>query len=769
MRKVITLSKYFFKKNIKDIISFVVILLLSTILFSSAIIINFNISDDYDKEADKLNTANSFFTIPSSEYTSNILNDIKNIKGIESAEVQNGIMLTVPVNMEGSIQEQNQIFYNIENVSNINQREIIKETADNVKYGIYLSNYTFIHSGLKMNDKYEFNIDNTPYTFTVKGVINEMQYGNYTSSVIGEYLDNDAYNYLLANNEEKYVTTISVKSNDSYSSYDDISKYLSIKNINVLSKNYKEQSKNQRLAISNIIVLILMVFASSILIISLFVSKFKIGETIDEEMSNMGALKAIGYTSKEIIISCIFPYIISGLLFTLLGIITSYFILPILAQIIEMQSGFIWKVKIDISLNILVLLINMILITAFTLIASLKIRKLNPINAIRGISPKGNNKNNFEIEKAKGNIHFILMLKNFINTKKQNILLGIVLFFITILSSFIGVLFYNVNMNPINFINTLVEEHPSVIISSHIDLRNELEKQDNVKNVLYYDENATLNYKDASYKTFVAENFNNLANNLCYKGNNPANSNEVAIGSELQETFNINIGDYITLNKNGKENNYKVVGFIQSVNYSGEVMEMTLDGYKKLDNSYLPTTMYIYLNNEQKSEKFINQIKDKYDNDIISTMNYAESMKSATTMYVTLVSIICIIIIVITLLLIYLILYIVISSIIMKRKQELGIFKAIGYENKELVQQLVGGFIPSTILGTVLGLIVSKLCMNNIYNKIFMSVGAYKVSFEYPLIVFISLLILLILTTIIIATILANKIKRISVYSLIKD
>lgn len=769
MKKTITLSKYFFKKNIKDIISFVIILFIATILFSSAIIINFNVSEDYDKEADKLNTANSFFTIPSVEYTDNILNDIKNIKGIQEVEVQTGIMLTIPVNMEGAIQEQNQIFYNIDSVSSINKKEIIKETTDKIKYGIYLSNYTFIHSGLDIKDEYKFNVDNISYSFNIKGVVKEMQYGNYTSSVIGEYLESEAYNYLLENNKEKSVITISVKSKDSYSSYNDISKYLSSKNVNILSKNYKEQSKIQRLAISNILVLILMIFSSSILIISLFVSKFKIEQTIEEEISNMGALKALGYTSKEIIVSCIFPYIISGLLFTMLGIIASYFILPILSKVIEMQSGFIWKVKIDLSLNILVLLINIILITVFTLVASLKIKRLNPINAIRGITIRGNNKNYLEIEKTKGNIHFILMLKNFLNTKKQNILLGIMLFLMTIISSFIGILFYNVNMNPINFINTLVEEHPSVVISSKLDLRNELETQDNVKDVIYYDENITLNYKTNSYKTFVAENFKDLSNDLCYKGRNPVNSNEVAIGSKLEETYNINIGDYITLSKKGTENKYKVVGFIQSVNYSEEVIEMTLDGYKILDNSYLPTTMYIYLDNEQRTEEFINQVKSKYGNDIISTMNYAESMESATTMYISLVSIICIVIIVITLLLIYLILYIIISSIIIKRKQELGIFKAIGYENRELVKQLVGGFMPSTIMGTMLGLLVSEIFMRNIYNKIFMSVGAYKVSFEYPFIIFISLVILLIFATIIIATILAKKIKRISVYSLIKN
>lgn len=559
MKKAIAISKYFFRKNLKDIISFSIILFIATVLFSSAIHLNNNVSKDYDSEFNRLNTASSFFTIPSAEYEDNLLEDIIKIKGIKDAQIQRGVMLTVPVNMQGSTQEQNQIFYTISDIPNINKREIINETKDNIDFGIYLSNYTFIHSSLDIKDKYEFNIDNIPYTFNIKGVVNEMQYGNYTSSVIGEYLENEPYNYLLQKNKDKEVVTISVIGEESPSAYKDISKYLSSKNINVLSKNYEEQAKNQRLAISNILVLILVVFSGCMLIISLFVSKFKIEQSIGKEMANMGALEALGYTSNEIIIASIFPYIVSGLLFTLLGIGVSYFILPVLSMVIEMQSGFIWKVKMDLLSNVLVLFINLSLIILFTFTASFKIKKLNPINAIRGLNENESHQNHFEIEKTKGNINLILMLKNFMNTKKQNILLGIVLFFITIISSFIGILFYNINMNPINFINTLVEEHPSVIVSSTKDLRNEIKNRDNVKNVLYYDENSTLNYKDNSYKTFVAENFYNLGNDLCYEGSNPQNSNEVAIGSKIKETYNINIGAYITLSKNGIENKYKVV------------------------------------------------------------------------------------------------------------------------------------------------------------------------------------------------------------------
>lgn len=754
----------------KDIISFSIILLIATVIFSSAFIVTKNISRDYDMIANELDTADAFFTIPNTQYSDELLYDIKNMKGISGLDKQNGIMLSIPVQMEGSTQEQTQIFYNIDETHKLNKRKIIEENRNDNK-GIYLSNYTFIHSGLKLNDKYEFEINNISFSFPINGIINEMQYGNYASSVIGQYLKKDSYDELLKNNQDKEVVTISIKSDNIKDTYNAVSKYLSSKNINVLNKNEQSNIKNGRLVTTNIIVLILMIFSGIILIISLFVSKFKIGETLEEEITNMGVLKALGYISKEIIISSIMPYIIMGIICSIIGIILSYFLLPILSQIIEMQSGFIWKSKIDYCANILVFMMNLILITIFTLTASLKIKKLNPINAIRGLTERKNSKNYFEIENTSGNIHFILILKNFINTKKQNILLGIVLFFITIVSSFLGILFYNVNMNPTNFINTLVEEHPSIIVSANRDLRSELKKEENVKHVIYYDENASLNYKGNSYKTFVAENYSTLANDLCYEGVNPKNKNEIAIGSKLKEEFNINIGDHITLNKNGINKEYKVVGFIQSVNYFGEIMEMTLDGYKEIDVEYQPRSMYVYLENEEdsKAEEFIRHIEDKYNNDVISTLNYVESMNSAMKMFVPLISVICIVIIVITLLLIYLILYILLNGIITRKKQELGIFKAIGYENKQLVRQLVGGFIPSVVMSSIIGLIISKLFMKDIYSMVFKVVGAYKVSFDYPIVIFTLITIIIILSTIIIGNLLARKIKRISVYSLIKD
>lgn len=769
MNRVLKLQKNFFKKNLKDIISFSIILFISTILLTSSLVINNNLDKEYNKKHQRLDTANNFFIISKFQYNDSLSENIKNIKGVEELETQEGIFVTIPVQMEDSLQDQNVIFYKYENERKINKFDLVQENSSFSNKGIYLANYTYIHSGLSLEDDFKFELNNKKYEYNINGIIEEMQYGNYNSSVIAQYLTNHAYLEMLENNKEKEIITISVKSNNSYDTYNEISKYLSRENIDVLSKNYDEQAKTQRLAIANILVLIVSAFSLLVLIVSLLVSKFKITQSIEEEITNMGILKALGYTSNEIITAIILPFLIMGSIVSIIGIIVSMYITPILAKVIEMQSGFIWIPKFDIVSSFITLIINIGLILIFTLLSARKIKKLNPINAIRGIENNKNIKNYFEIDKTIGNIGFVLTLKNFINSRNQNILLGIVIFFITIISSFAGILYYNVNINPDNFINTLVEEHPSVVITQKSDIKEQIKKYNDVKNIIYYDEMQTINYENNSYKTFVSETYKDLENDLCYEGKNPSEANEIAVGSKIKEKYNIKIGDYIEIKKEENTYIYKVVGFIQSVNYSGEVFELTLDGYKNIKADYEPKILYVYLDNEKLSNDFINKVKENFKDEILETVNYAESMESASVMYVSLVSVICIVIIVITIMLIYLVLYILVSSIILKRKQELGIYKSMGYKNNQLITQLMGGFLPSVIFSVILGIILNKLYIKNIYFTIFKAVGAYKISFDYPTIIFIIIGVAIVISTILTELLLSKKIKKISVYSLIKD
>lgn len=737
-------------------------------MFSTAIILKLNVSKEFDKKYQEFNTASSYVTIPAPLYSEDLLTKINKIEDIEKAETKKGIYTKVTINFNGSNQEQNQIFYNMDEKAELNNIKIVEETTDNVQNPIYLPSYIYLNSNYHIKDKYYVEIDENKYEFTVKGYVEEMQYGNYSTSIIGVYLTNESYEYLAKDNKELEVQTISVLSNNGEKAYNEIIKILSENNISIISKNYDTQAKSTRLIITNLLVIILLAFSVLILVISLLVSKFKIENEIEEELTNMGVLKALGYTNRQIIFSVMFPYIIIGTIASLIGIGLSYLLIPVVSNIITMQSGFTWVQNFDSTSMIITLLSILVLIAIFTYMASKKIKKLNPINAIRGISQnEKKQKNHFEIEKTKGNIGFNLTLKNFANSEKQNILLGLVIFFLSLLASFSSMLFYNININPMNFVNTLVEEHPSVILYDASDIKDEILKMDEVKKAIYYDENQSATIENNSYKVFVSESFENLANDLCYEGRNPKNENEIAIGNSVSEKYGLSVDDTVIIKREGKEASYKIVGLIQSVNNSGEVLELTIDGFRKLNKDYNSNSLYVYLKDENESQNFIEKVEKNYD--ISNIVNYVESMNSVLVMFVSIIKVVCIVIIIITILIIYLILYLIISSIITNRKQELGILKSIGYINRQLIFQISGGLMPSTIIAALCGVICSKLFLNKIFISLFRVVGAYKISFSYPINVIGAIAIILIIITFMISVFLSRKIKKIEVYKLIKE
>lgn len=102
--------------------------------------------------------------------------------------------------------------------------------------------------------------------------------------------------------------------------------------------------------------------------------------------------------------------------------------------------------------------------------------------------------------------------------------------------------------------------------------------------------------------------------------------------------------------------------------------------------------------------------------------------------FVSLAQIITVVIIAISAAIIYLILYIIISGMIISKKQDLGILKALGFVTNNLIIQISTSFIPSSIIGAMMGVIVSKLFLGEMFKLLFNGLGIYKISFVYPII-----------------------------------
>jgi putative ABC transport system permease protein len=101
--------------------------------------------------------------------------------------------------------------------------------------------------------------------------------------------------------------------------------------------------------------------------------------------------------------------------------------------------------------------------------------------------------------------------------------------------------------------------------------------------------------------------------------------------------------------------------------------------------------------------------------------------------YESIVKIFNSVILAVTLLLIVMILYLIIKALIIRRKKDFGIQKAIGYTTYQLMTQISISYFPIILIGAVIGSILGCIYMNPMLSLLFRGIGVMKVDFEIPI------------------------------------
>ncbi|MDE7249477.1 MAG: ABC transporter permease, partial [Lachnospiraceae bacterium] len=609
---------------------------------------------------------------------------------------------------------------------------------------VYIPMYMKELGGFAEGGSIVYSIDGKEHAYDIGGIVLEMQYGNYGTGMIGGYFPGAVYEDFAQEYSDHVIAEYSLKTTgtaDLSKIKNTISEILREKGIVLLNINDRDTSKQTRTMVCTLLIVIFLALAAIILVVSIFLSNFRIRSAIEGELAQMGVLKAVGYTSHMIIASTIMPYMFVGIAATVIGIALSYAVLPSVAGILAIQSGFSYTPDFDIMALLIVILTLTCAILLFSYISAGKIHRLEPINAIRGITG----------DESAG----------------QNILLFIVSFGIMVLLSFAGTLLYNVNVKPDNFMNTLSEESPSVIFTAEdgkmTELKESLQNDSRVRLFMEY-ASVPVSYEDGSLTAFVCEDFLKATNDICYEGHSPVNANEIAVGNAISDKYPI--GSEIELTAHNQSADYIVTGYIQSVNNAGSVCQLTSEGYEKIGDTTNSVNVYLYHKN---ADEFIKEYEENHDAVIKSSVNFEQMSENGRMMYTGIVSVIVMILFVISVLMVLLVLYVIINSMISRRRQEFGIYKAIGYTNRQLTVKTALEFIPVVAVASIISVIAGLWYLPAINNIIFSLIGAVKNHFEVSVWILIAFAMMFTAVAFVISILLSAPIKKITAYSLLKD
>lgn len=744
MSKIATLMIHNLKKAKGQYFSFGIIICLTAFIMNIALVLAFQTFGAYDSRFQELDTADINVMIPQMQDDEELMTGIGKIKGVSAVEKHNGVFVSATVRkFAGSDFDMGTVFYNLDEARTINRLDVSKQEKKN-EDTVYIPMYMKELGGFDEGGKITYSIGDKDYTFEIGGIVSEMQYGNYGTGLIGGYFPEAAYEKFAEEHGEDQIAEYSLRTTDNADLTkikNAITELLSDKNIVARNINDRVASKQTRTMVCTLLIVIFLALAAIILVVSLFLSSFRIRSTIEDELAQMGVLKAVGYTSKLMIRSVVFPYTLVGLVSTVIGAGLSYIVLPGIAAILAIQSGFTYTPVFDAAALLIVVIIPVFVIVLFAYLSAVKIHKLEPIDAIRG---------------RKG-----------AESAGQNILLSALSIGIMVLLSFAGTLLYNVCAKPDNFLNTLSEESPSVIFAVKNDKMSELkellQEDSRVKLALEY-ASVSVSYADGSLASFVCEDFGKVTNDICYQGSSPASKDEIAVGNMLAESYPL--GSRIKITASDKSAVYEVTGHIQSVNNAGKVCELTGEGYERIGGTMNTVNVYLH---DKIAEKFIEEYEEQHDSLIASSINYEQLNENGKTMYVGIVSAVTVVLFVISVLMVLLVLYVIIHSVISRRRQEFGIYKAIGYTSRQLTIMTAARFMPVIALSSALSAVAGIWYLPAMNQFIFSQVGAIKNHFVISLWILLVLALIFTAAAFVISVLLAAPIKKITAYSLLKE
>ena len=162
-------------------------------------------------------------------------------------------------------------------------------------------------------------------------------------------------------------------------------------------------------------------------------------------------------------------------------------------------------------------------------------------------------------------------------------------------------------------------------------------------------------------------------------------------------------------------------------------------------------------------------VEKQFGDDIVETVNIDENIESQTGMYIAAVYAIMLMILIITVIVVVMILYLVIKTMIIKRKKEFGVMKAIGYSTIQLMNQISISFLPVIITGVACGGVLGLLFTNPLLSVLLSSAGVNRLDFIIHLPTILMLCVGIIILAYMVSMLVALRIKKISAYGLITD
>lgn len=539
---------------------------------------------------------------------------------------------------------------------------------------LYIAQYTARFGQFEPGERIELRIGGHDESFRIAGVVEEMEFGNAGSRILAFSAPAARFAQLEREHPQARMTEYAVRVEagaDPRAVRSHIERALAHEGTPVAAAIDCDSVRATRTMVSQLIILILVVFAVLVTVVSLALCTFHIRNIVETDRTDMGVLKALGYTGAMIARAMMAPYLLVCVGATVTGLALSTLATPAIGSLIALQAGFTFHAQADARAWAITIAALAGVTLLFAWIGVRSLRALQPIEAIRGTSVRGQRHAVPALGHMPGGARTAISLQQAAASPSRNLLVGCMAFLMTLLVSFAATLTYNAVAKPDNLYNTLSTETPQIVATpaggDDAEAVQRIRAIPGVQSVIAYT-TARVGVDGTQMPAFVSDDFDATRNDIRYEGDHPATAHEIAMGSVLADAHPI--GSRVTVSRGGTALGYTVVGYIQSVNDGGTVCELTDAGYTRLDPDFAHSlhTLYVYCDGDDTA-RVIRAIDDTCAGLVTHTTDMERMRDTSQQMYGSIMSTVSLAMLILAVSLTGLVLMMVIRSTIVRERR----------------------------------------------------------------------------------------------------
>ncbi len=771
MRKLFLIARSNMRKAKGQTAAIVVLILLAAILLNLWLMLSMDYKANFDRYHDKLNAEHVTLLVDDTNKVQKFLSQtLESDPEVKEFRLDNCMYMVGTFSYNDGQMNGQFIFMDKQTAISrtIGKAEIVEES--NLTSGVYLP-VLYKSDDYSIGKTIELTIGSHPVTYPVCGFFNSVMMGSHNCALTQIILTRDKYAELEELNYAYQTTLCSVRLNKKTSNltYEAKIKAIvseSLPNTQMASNCYDIVAQSRYIS-QGICSAIMSVMAFFVLLIALVVIVSNIINYIQVNIKNLGALKATGYTSGQLVLSLLLQFLGLAFIAALVGAALSYTLFPAINTMMIAQTGIPYAIHF-LPLPVIISLIILGGTVALSVwLSARRIKKIEPIVALRsGVQTHNFKKNRVPLEKTRAPLNLALALKTTLSGVKHNITVCITLLVLSLVVVFSGLMTENIIVDMTPFLNLIVGETADSAINVQVETEDDflevLNSDSRTEKVYLYNSLNVSHVGGAELMATLCDDFSKVNNqSVVFKGRFPKFDNEIAIAAKYAKEKGFAIGNEIEITANGKTEKYLISGFTQITNNLGRDCLLTRQGYERL-GELTSVTYYIKLAEGTDIDAFNEEMKGNFEGNVNTVINVNATIDAAAGVYVSLMTIIVSAILILSAVIIAFVLYLLVRTMLNNKKRDYGILKSLGFTTKQLILQTALSFMPAIIISTVIGLIISCLTINPLLSLFFSSLGIVKCTFDIPIVFATIAGIALILLSFGIACLLSLKIKKIA-------